>query len=100
VKNQEGNVNIDEYEGVTVCGSRKVCENGPFTDNMYGNCDGCGAEIGWRPHSAHGHRVFMACLDCGFKLMAEMRERGEHAEIVVTPKCQEELGDILASSRK
>lgn len=89
----------EKYDAMTLCGDPEHCKDS-FPDNMFGNCDGCGKPIVYRPHSPHGPNIFMACLGCGLKLMMEMKAAGEEPICVVTPKTEEEIEDYIAQTRK
>lgn len=82
-------IDEDKYEGVLVCGHKATSPDKP--DNLYGNCEGCGCEIVFRPHSPHGPEICKLCFECGLEAMGEMVAAGEIPEILITDKTKEEV---------
>lgn len=74
---------MSEPEAVLVCGYK-----GPssFEDNMDGNCEICGREIMWRPHSPQN--TVKLCIPCALK---KIEEADEEPEMMVTEETVEEI---------
>lgn len=74
-------------DAILVCGQK-----GPscFEDNMEGNCEICGREIMWRPHSPQNS--VKLCIPCALEEIAGM---DEEPEMVVTEATVRDMRKLM-----
>lgn len=80
-------------DNVILCTRLDEYEHDHFDDNKYGPCDGCGAQLRWRPHNPPGLHF---CFEC----FAELLEGQPSQEIHVSEQTLEEAGRWIATTKK
>lgn len=81
-----------DEEAVLVCGLKRETH---FTDNVYRECEGCGAEIMHRPHLPDVAKLKFLCPDCAFVDIERAKAEGEEVEVHATKKTKEEVLDWI-----